>query len=106
MKKFIQITTTMSSQLEAKRISRKLLQARLAACVQVIGPINSHYRWKGKIEHAKEWMCIIKARSGDYSMIETIVRKAHSYDVPEILASPILEGNPGYLKWLSKETER
>ena len=104
--KFIQASTTVDSQKAADWIAARLLRERLASCVQVFGPIKSSYRWNGKIEHAKEWYCLIKARAKDYRSIEATVKKAHSYKVPEILAVPVLEGNPDYLRWITAETIR
>ncbi len=101
---FIQVTTTTSSKDEAEKIARSLLGKRLAACVQVVGPIESHYWWKGKIEQSGEWLCIIKTLRGKYSAVESDIRANHSYEVPEIVACPIEGGSGPYLKWLRDET--
>jgi len=101
---FIQVTTTASSKEEAEKIARALLGIRLAACVQVVGPIESHYWWQGKIEHAAEWLCIIKTRRGKFPAVESAIRANHSYEVPEIVACPIEGGSEPYLQWLRNET--
>jgi periplasmic divalent cation tolerance protein len=101
---FIQVSTTVNSKKGANRIARKLLNERVAACVQVFGPIQSRYWWKGRIELAKEWICFIKSKASDYPRIEASIRKAHPYDVPEILALPVLRGNASYLRWIRNET--
>jgi periplasmic divalent cation tolerance protein len=104
MAAYIQVVTTTDSSDLASRIARSLLESRAAACVQVLGPVHSKYWWKGKIEEAAEWVCMIKARSVDYDRIEALIRQAHSYDVPEILAFPVQQGSRGYLEWLEAET--
>lgn len=104
--KFIQVSTTVDSEKIADRIEARLLREKLASCVQVFGPIKSSYWWNGKIEHLKEWYCLIKARANDYSSIEAAIKEVHSYKVPEILATSVLEGNPDYLRWIAAETTR
>ena len=104
MTEFIQVFTTVNSRDNADKIASKLLGERVASCVQVFGPVNTSYWWKGRIERAKEWLCLIKAKEKDYRVIETSIKKVHQYDVPEILALPILKGNIDYLKWIRSET--
>jgi periplasmic divalent cation tolerance protein len=104
MAAYIQVVTTTDSSDLASRIAESLLESRAAACVQVFGPVRSKYWWKGKIEEAEEWVCLIKARSMDYERIETLIRQAHSYDVPEILAFRVQQGSRRYLEWLEAET--
>ncbi len=101
---FIQVTTTASSKDEAEKIARALLEKRLAACVQVVGPIESHYWWNGNIEQAGEWLCIIKTLRDKFSAVESAIRANHSYEVPEIVACPIEGGSEPYLRWLRNET--
>lgn len=102
---YLQILTTAASADEARRIATALVEERLAACVQIVGPIESIYRWEGKVETATEWQCWIKTRRHHYDAVEAAIRRLHSYEVPEILAMPIVAGSEAYLKWLSKETE-
>jgi periplasmic divalent cation tolerance protein len=96
--------TTTKDEEEADRIAQNLLDNRVAACVQVFGPIRSKYWWRGKIEEAKEWVCMIKGKSSDYPKIEKLIKEIHSYEVPEILAFSISDGNKEYLKWIDGET--
>jgi periplasmic divalent cation tolerance protein len=99
----IQVVTTTGSKEEAEKIARVLVERRLAACVQVVGPIASTYHWNGQIETAQEFLCVVKTRQSHYRAVEDAIRELHSYDVPEILAFPISAGNPAYLDWLRGE---
>jgi periplasmic divalent cation tolerance protein len=101
---FIQVTTTASTKEEAAKIAKALLEGRLAACVQILGPIESRYWWNGKIEQSTEWLCLIKTNRGKYSAVEAAIRANHSYEVPEIVACPIELGSEPYLDWLRSET--
>ncbi len=101
----IQIATTTSSQADAEKIAAALVERRLAACVQISGPIISTYRWQGKVEKAEEWLCTIKTRRDVYEQVEAAIRELHCYDEPEILAVPVAAGSEGYLKWLDAEVE-
>ena len=105
MTDFIQVVTTTEHRADAERIARALVEERLAACVQVTGPITSTYRWHGKIETAQEWQCWAKSRRDLYNEVEQAIRRLHPYEVPEILAMPILAGSADYLKWLREETK-
>jgi periplasmic divalent cation tolerance protein len=106
MTEFIQVSTTVNSKETANRIVRKLLDERLASCVQVLGPVHSNYWWKGRIERAREWICLIKARAEDYRKIEAAIKKLHPYETPEILAFSVLYGLTDYLRWIRNETDR
>jgi periplasmic divalent cation tolerance protein len=99
----LQVVTATPSQAEAERISQALVTRRLAACVQVAGPITSTYRWQGKLETSQEWLCVIKTLPLHYSALEAAIRELHSYDVPEILAFEVAAGNRDYLDWLAAE---
>ena len=90
MPDYIQVVTTTEKQEDAQRIGRALVEGRLAACVQLVGPITSTYRWQGKIETAQEWQCWAKSRRELYDQIEQAIRRIHPYEVPEILAIPDL----------------
>lgn len=103
MTKYIQVITAVDSRKNAAQIARKLVEKRLAACVQIVGPIQSTYRWKGRIEHAAEWLCLIKTRRDRYPKVERALRAVHPYEVPEILAVPVSMGGRSYLRWLDKE---
>jgi periplasmic divalent cation tolerance protein len=104
MTDYIQVVTTTEHREDADRIARMLVERRLAACVQVSGPITSTYRWHGQIETAAEWQCWAKSRRDLYAEIEQAIRLVHPYEVPEILAVPILAGSADYLAWLEQET--
>jgi periplasmic divalent cation tolerance protein len=101
---FLQVTTISGSREEADRIATTLVDQRLAGCVQIIGPIRSVYRWQGEIEHGEEWLCQIKTTGMLYSHVEAAIREIHSYDCPEIIATPIIAGSEAYLQWLSEQT--
>ncbi len=95
------ILTTVDSQDAAERIADEVLKNRLAACVQVIGPIRSKYWWKGSIESSEEYLILIKSRKNLYKEVEDLIREIHPYEIPEIIALPVEEGLEDYLKWMS-----
>ena len=101
MPDFIQVVTTAASKEQAARIAQHLLDRRLAGCVQVSGPISSSNWWQGKLETAEEWYCIIKTTAARYPEVEAAIRTVHQYDVPEILAFPVVFGSKNYLDWLA-----
>ena len=104
MPAYIQVVTTTALREEAERIARELVEARLAACVQIVGPIISTYRWQGKIEAGEEWQCWAKTRGELFARVEEAIRRIHPYEVPEILAVPVVAGSANYLAWLDAET--
>lgn len=103
MTNYIQVITTTESKDDAQKIAEHILNKRLAGCVQILGPITSSYWWEGKIEQAEEWQCLIKSKANIYEQLEQAIREVHSYDVPEILATPIFSGSKSYLEWLDSE---
>jgi periplasmic divalent cation tolerance protein len=103
MSEHIEVVTTTATQDNARRIARELVERRLAACVQVCGPIESTYRWKAQVETAQEWQCVAKTRRDLYALVEGAIRELHPYEVPEILAVAILEANPAYTHWLDDQ---
>ena len=98
----IQVATTTGSKPDAEGIAAALVQVRLAACVQIFGPVTSCYRWQGQVETAEEWLCTIKTTQEAYPRVEQKIRELHSYEEPEIIAVPIVAGSPGYLQWLNE----
>lgn len=100
----VQVLTTAGSEEEAGRIASVLVEKGLAACVQVVGPIVSRYRWQGEIEEAREWQCLAKTTRAAYEAVEAAIREVHSYDEPEIIATPILAGSAGYLAWVEENS--
>ncbi len=105
MVQYIQVFTVAGSKDEASSIAEIVVEKRLVGCAQVLGPISSIYRWKEKLERAEEWLCIMKTRAELYHDLESTIRQVHSYEVPEILAVPIAEGNKSYLSWLDSEVQ-
>lgn len=105
MKTYIQISTTTETKEQAQKIAKYLVEQKLAACVQISGPIESTYRWKGKVETAQEWLCQIKTRTSLFKKVEAAIKKLHPYETPEIIAVPIIKGSKEYLNWLDDETE-
>jgi len=100
------VLVTAASRDEGETIGRALVADRLAACVNVVGPIRSIYRWQDAVEEADEWLLIVKARAADLPALDARVREVHSYDVPEVLALPVAGGSEAYLRWLADATDR
>lgn len=100
MSSFSQLSTTTDNEEEALNLARLLVEQRLAACVQVVGPVKSVYRWEGEIEQAEEWICLIKTREELFEEMKKLVEANHSYEMPELLSIPIINGSEGYLQWL------
>ncbi|MHC4307304.1 MAG: divalent-cation tolerance protein CutA [Planctomycetota bacterium] len=105
MTNYIVIYITTGSVNEAKKIGRALVEEKLVACSNIISPIRSIYSWQGKICDDKEALMVLKTRKKLFNQIVKRVEKLHSYDVPEIIAMPIIEGSSKYLSWLNEETK-
>lgn len=88
---------------EAERIARTLVEKYLAACAQIVGPIQSCYHWNDKIETAEEWLLLIKTRSCLFDEVSEIVLANHSYEVPQIISLEITDSSPAYLQWLKNQ---
>ena len=99
------VYTTYPSLVEAERIGKAVLEKRLAACVNILPGMISHYWWKGKIERGEEVVMIIKTRASLTEAVQAAVKELHSYDTPAVLVLPIEGGEEGYLAWMMKETE-
>ena len=104
MTDFIQVFMTAEKKEEAENIASAMVEKRLAACAQLLGPIRSTYWWEEKIETSDEWLCIMKSRKDLFEKLEKGIREMHPYDVPEIVALPIVSGSRDYLEWLGQET--
>lgn len=104
MSEVIQIVTTTDQLEAANHIARTLVEERLAACVQVVGPITSHYRWREALEESQEFQCVAKTRAELFDAVARRIAELHSYDEPEIIALPVLNGSAGYLTWVRDET--
>ncbi|MBL7171128.1 MAG: divalent-cation tolerance protein CutA [Candidatus Omnitrophica bacterium] len=100
----IVVFITASTDEEAKGIADKLLDQKKAACVNIIPKIDSHFWWQGKKEKSREVLLIVKSRGSLLDDIISLVKEAHSYEVPEIIAIPIVGGNQGYLNWIKEVT--
>jgi periplasmic divalent cation tolerance protein len=97
------VLLTCGSEEEASRIARALVEARLAACVIILGaPVRSVYRWRGRVERAEEHLLLAKTRRSRMKAFEAEVKRLHSYETPEIIALPIAEGSRAYLAWLDE----
>lgn len=94
------VLVTAGSQQEAEAIATALVESRLAACVNIL-PIQSVYTWQGNINKEQEWQLLIKTDLAQFSNLEAKIRELHSYEVPEIIAVPILAGSQSYLTWIS-----
>jgi len=101
MEKFVQAVTTTDNRATARLIARVLVDRRLAACVQIVGPIESTYRWQGSVETAREWLCFIKTTRARSREVIATVEVLHPYDTPEIVILPIAAGSQRYLDWLA-----
>jgi periplasmic divalent cation tolerance protein len=102
----VSVYTVFASAEEAERIGRAVIEERLAACINILGPIRSIYRWEGAVEEADEHLLILKARGADVPALEGRVRTLHTYAVPEVLALPVRAGSAPYLAWLAEATTR
>ena len=103
--KFIIIFVTTATAEEAEKISRILVEEKLAACGTIMAGLRSIYFWEGKIEDAKESMMVIKTKTSRFKKIEKRVRSLHSYSVPEIVAVPVVQGSKTYLKWVKENSK-
>ncbi|WP_462185994.1 MULTISPECIES: divalent-cation tolerance protein CutA [unclassified Frankia] len=101
---YLQVIVSIDSREIADRIGRLLVEARLVACFQVIGPMSSTYRWKGQIEQAEEWLCLAKTTTERFDELHERLVVLHPYENPEIIATPIVAGHADYLGWISAET--
>ena len=102
---FALVMTTCGEKPEAETIAMRLVEERLAACVQMF-PIESIYRWEGAVQHAQEWMLFCKIQAIDYAKVEAAIRAAHSYSNPEIVKIGIEHGAQAYLSWIVSATAR
>jgi len=101
----IVVLVTCGSEEEALKIANALVDDHLAACVNLVAPIRSIYRWEGKIWDEKEWLLIIKTQRHRFEALENKVKSLHSYSVPEIISLPITDGSSAYLNWIRENTE-
>ncbi|HWB41573.1 MAG TPA: divalent-cation tolerance protein CutA [Gemmatimonadales bacterium] len=97
-----QVTTTLPDRDAAQRLGRRLVEERLAACAQVVGPVSSVYWWQGEVETAAEWYCHLKTTAARVPELTTRIRELHPYETPEIIAVPVAEGDAAYLRWVAE----
>jgi periplasmic divalent cation tolerance protein len=95
------VQTAAGSEEEAHRLADVVLRGRLAACVQVIGPVHSRYWWHGELESATEWLCLAKTTEDRADEVVASLRAAHSYDTPEVIVVAIVGGDEAYLGWVT-----
>lgn len=101
---FLLVQTTTDSRGEAVELARGAVEGRLAACAQVSGPVASTFWWEGAVERAEEWVLTLKLPARGYQALADFLAVSHSYDEPEIVATPIVAGSEGFLTWLDEET--
>ena len=99
------VLTNLPDRAAAERIADMLIGGRLAACVNILAPCRSVYRWKGEVQHDEEHPMLIKTSVERYAALEEALRAAHPYELPEIVAVPIERGLPAYLAWAAAETK-
>ena len=99
---YMAVFITAKDRAQAKTISDQLLDKKLIACANIVEGVESVFRWQGKIDQAKETLIILKSKQSLFKEIVKTVKAHHSYEVPEIIALPIVEGNPDYLKWIDE----
>jgi periplasmic divalent cation tolerance protein len=101
---YLAVLTTTDSEDRARRLAAGAVQSRLAACAQIDGPIRSVYRWQGTIEDGTEWRVLYKTTAARYAELEAYIKREHTYDTPEVIATSITAGSDEYLAWLRTET--
>lgn len=101
----IVVLSTCQSAEEAQRIARRLVEIRLAACVNIVAEARSVYRWRGAVDESTEWLLIIKSRRNQLGPITAEIERLHSYEVPEVLALSVVDGSPAYLGWLEQQVD-
>ena len=103
MSENIQVLTTVEQKADAEKIAKTLVEKRLAACVQIIGPLTSYFHWQGKMDSAQEYLCLIKSREDLFAELETVIKELHPYEIPEVLGIPIKKGGKDYLNWMAAQ---
>ncbi|MGW1406040.1 divalent-cation tolerance protein CutA [Streptomyces sp. NPDC002403] len=101
---WLTVLTTTDSEEKAHALAQGVVEARLAACVQISAPVTSVYRWQNAIETTEEWQLLFKTTTERYDELEAHLRAAHDYETPEIVAIPVVRGSARYLAWVSAET--
>ncbi|NLU69206.1 divalent-cation tolerance protein CutA [Streptomyces sp. HNM0574] len=104
MTDILTVLTTVDSEERARALAAGAVERRVAACAQISTPVTSVYRWEGAVQTDPEWQVLFKTAAARYDDLEAYLRQAHDYDVPEIIATPVVRGNADYLAWVAEET--
>lgn len=104
MAETLTVLTTTDSAEKAEALARGAIEGRVAACAQIVGPVTSVYRWEGAVQTDPEWQVLFKTAAARYGALEAYIREAHDYDVPEIIATRVVEGSADYLRWVVEES--
>jgi len=99
----IVVLSACDSEEQARKLAQHLVEVRLAACVNIVPGARSIYRWKGQVEDAEEWLLVIKSRRDLFEPLRDALLKMHTYEVPEVIALPVVDGSEAYLAWLDRE---
>ena len=102
---FILTLTSTDEEEVSRKISKKLIEEKACACVNIIPKVERHYFWNGKLQKSNEWLIMIKSQRKYYKRIESIIKKLHNYEVPEIISIKIDQGSNEYLEWIKNETD-
>ena len=97
--------TSTDDEVISKKISKKLIKEKVCACINIIPKVESYYFWKNKLQKSKEWIILIKSRKSSYKKIESIIKKLHNYELPEIISIKIDQGCEKYLQWIKNENQ-
>ena len=97
---FLVVLTTLPNAAKARQVAKLLIQKKFAACVNILGPAQSFFRWEGKIDQAREFLLLIKTQASHFTRLRAFLEKHHPYSVPEIIALPVQKGNTPYLDWI------
>lgn len=103
MQSFIQIQTTCDDRQVLEAIAKELVGQKLAACVQISGPVTSFFRWENKVDNSQEYVCVIKTRAELFDHVAALIRELHSYDLPQVIALPIVRATDEFANWMSSE---
>jgi len=100
------VLSTVPKKEQGEKIAKTLVEEKLAACVTISGPSESHYRWQQKLNRDQEYILFIKTRASLFEELEARIRTLHPYQVPEIIALPVIKGSSDYLRWIDEETKK
>ncbi len=100
----VQVQTTVETPEQAAALARQLVQDQVAACIQVLGPLESHYRWQGRLEQAQEWLLLIKTTEQALPRLQQRLVQLHPYEVPQVIVLPVQSGHGPYLQWVEENT--